>query len=221
MLLREISEEQRPRERLLEYGVENLSDSELLALIFRNGCFGESVIDLSQRLIKSFGLSKLNNLSLNELMEVKGIGIAKACCLLAAFEIGNRVSTGKIVCKKINNANDVYSYFYPRLRRLKKERFYSLILDSKNKVIKEDLISVGTIDSSLVHPREIFRSSIKESGSSIVLVHNHPSGDCEPSTEDIIITKRIRKAGKVVGIKVVDHVIVGEGRYFSFEENFI
>jgi DNA repair protein RadC len=213
MMLREVCVSQRPRERLLENGVALLSDAELLALLLEQGSKNESVIDLSLRLISSYGLSSLNSLSIKELTSLKGIGVAKACKVLAAFELSKRVNSGKIVGKKIESASDVFDYYKDKLGDLKKEHFYALLLDSKNRIIKEELISVGTLNASLVHPREVFKSAIKESANAIILVHNHPSGDVTPSPEDREVTELMVKAGEMMDIKVMDHVLIGKGRW--------
>ncbi len=210
MRIKEIAIEQRPRERVKINGIDSLNDSELLALILENGTNGENVIDLSHRLISTFSLESLNSLSLSELMKIKGIGLAKAAKLIAAFELSKRVNSGKICEKVVNNASDIANYYMERLKDKKKEYFIAVFLDSKNKIIKDEVISVGTLNSSLVHPREVFKEAIKNSANSIILVHNHPSGDCEASENDIDITKRIAKSADIVDIKVLDHIIITE-----------
>ena len=213
MRINEICVEQRPRERLKEKGVECLNDAELLAVILQNGSKGENVIDMSHRLISSFGLDKLNSLSLSSLMKIKGIGMAKACKIIAALELSKRVNSGRICEKVVNNASDVASYYMEKLRDKKKEYFIAVFLDSKNKIIGEEVISIGTLNSSLVHPREVFKSAIQHSANSIILVHNHPSGDCEASNEDNIISEKLREAGEMIGIKLLDHIVVGRNNY--------
>ena len=215
MMLREVAVYERPRERLVAKGVSYLSDSELLALLLEKGTKGEGVVDLSHRLINTHGLCSLNSLSLAELMKLKGIGIAKACKIIASFELSRRVSSGKIIGKKIDSAADVASYYTPKLKDLKKEHFYALLLDSKNRIIKEELISVGTLNSSLVHPREVFKSAIKESANAIILVHNHPSGDCEASESDKETTIRLLAIGRILNIQLVDHIIIGNDTWKS------
>ena len=213
MKIKEISIEQRPRERL-KSGV-SLSDSEVLALILENGSKGENVIDLSHRLISTFGVEKLSSLSLQELMKIKGIGLAKASKLIAAFELSKRVSSGKICEKVVRNPSDIASYYISKLKDLKKEHFIAVFLDSKNKIIKDEVISIGTLNSSLVHPREVFKEAIKCSANSIILVHNHPSGSVEASDEDYRVNKILIETGDLVGIKVLDHLIVGDGKWES------
>ena len=210
MRIKEIALEQRPRERLKTKGLDGLNDSELLAIILQNGTNGENVIDLSHRLIASFGLEKLNSLSLPELMKIKGIKLGKASKLIAAFELSKRVNSGKICEKVVKNPSDIAKYYMERLKDLKKEHFIAVFLDSKNKIIKDEVISIGTLNSSLVHPREVFKEAIKNSANSIILVHNHPSGSAEPSDEDYRINKVLIETGNLVGIKVLDHLIVGD-----------
>ncbi|MBW2975695.1 DNA repair protein RadC [Candidatus Woesearchaeota archaeon] len=218
MMLREVATSERPRERMRSFGVGSLSDAELLAVLLQNGCFGENVIDLSHRLIASYGLESLSSLSLNELMQLKGIGMAKACKIRAAFELANRVSSGKIIGKEITSARDVFRYFSPKMGELKKEHFCALLLDSKNRVIKEEIISIGTLNSSLVHPREVFKEAIRNSANAIILVHNHPSGDCKPSSDDSEIFARLAEAGDMLNIKVLDQVIIARNCYWSWKE---
>ena len=209
MLIKEIALEQRPRERLKSKGVDNLSDAELLAIIVQNGSHGENVVDLSHRLISTFGLEKLNSLSLAELMNIKGIKLGKASKLIAAFELSKRVNSGMICEKIVNNPSDIAQYYMEKLKDLKKEHFIAVFLDSKNRIIKDEIISIGTLNSSLVHPREVFKEAIKNSANSIILVHNHPSEDAEASDEDYRVNKVLIETGKLVGIKVLDHLIVG------------
>ena len=219
--IKEIALEQRPRERLKAKGVDSLSDSELLAIIMENGSrgrknsSGESAIDLGNRLISSFGLEKLNSLFLNELMKIKGIKLAKASKLIAAFELSKRVNSGKICEKVIKNPSDIAGYYIEKLKDLKKEYFIAVFLDSKNKIIKDEVISIGTLNSSLVHPREVFKEAIKNSANSIILIHNHPSGSVEPSDEDYRVNKALIEAGNMIGIKVLDHLIVGDKKWTS------
>ena len=215
MLIKQISEEQRPRERLKFKGVDSLSDAELLAIILQNGSKGENVIDLSNRLITTFDIGKLNSLSLQELMKIKGIGLAKASKLIAAFELSKRVNSGRICEKVVKNPSDIANYYIEKLRDLKKEYFIAVFLDSKNKIIKEEVISIGTLNSSLVHPREVFKEAIKNSANSVILVHNHPSGSVEASDEDYRVNKVLAEAGDLVGIKVLDHLVVGGNEWVS------
>jgi len=215
MLMKEIAIDQRPRERLKRHNAESLSDAELLAILVQSGFRGENALDLSNRMISLFGLDSLNSLSLAELMKIKGIGLAKAAKLVAAFELSKRVNSGKICEKVISNASDIANYYMENLRDKKKEYFIAVFLDSKNKIIKDEVISIGTLNSSLVHPREVFKEAIKNSANSIILIHNHPSGEIEPSDEDYRVNKVIVETGNLVGIKVLDHLIVGGEKWQS------
>ena len=187
----------------------------MLALILQNGTNGENVIDLSHRLIASFGLEKLNSLSLTELMKIKGIKLGKASKLVAAFELSKRVNSGKICEKIVKNPSDIAFHYTEKLKDLKKEHFIAVFLDSKNKIIKDEIISIGTLNSSLVHPREVFKEAIRNSANSVILVHNHPSGNVEPSDEDYRVNKVLVETGNLVGIKVLDHLIVGGEKWKS------
>jgi len=219
MRIKEIAIEQRPRERLKSKGVDSLNDSEILALLLQNGTNGENVIDLSHRLISTFGLEEINSLSLTELMNIKGIGLAKAAKLIAAFELSKRVNSGKICEKVISNASDIAHHYMEKLKDKKKEYFIAVFLDSKNKIIKDEVISVGTLNSSLVHPREVFKEAIKNSANSIILVHNHPSGDCEASEQDNKITLKLKEIGDLMDIKLLDHLIICKNKYLSLINN--
>jgi DNA repair protein RadC len=213
MRICDITADNRPRERLLRQGVNVLSDAELLAIILQNGCVGENVIDLSNRLIASYGVEKLNALSPIELMKIKSIGEAKACKIIATFEISKRVSAGRIHDKIVRNSSDIAHYYMEKMKDYKKEYLIAVFLDSKNKIIKDEVISIGTLDSSLVHPREVFKEAIKNSAAGIILVHNHPSGDCEASEEDEVTSQKMVKAGELLNIKMLGHVIVSKARY--------
>lgn len=213
--MKQIAIEQRPRERLKDKGIDNLNDSELLAIILQYGTNGENVIDLSHRLISLYGLEKLNSLSLSELMKIKGIKLGKASKLIAAFELSKRVNSGKICEKIIKNPSDIACHYMEKLKDLKKEHFIAVFLDSKNKIIKDEVISIGTLNSSLVHPREVFKEAIRNSANSIILVHNHPSGSVEASDEDYRVNKVLIEVGELVGIKVLDHLIIGDEEWES------
>lgn len=218
MRIKDIPEENRPRERFQKKGADALSDAELLAIILQKGSAQENVIDMSNRLLSKYGLSKLSELSLNELQEVKGIGPAKAMQVKALFELAKRQNLSKQTGKSITSAQDVFDYSASRFPVKDKECFMVLHLDSKNRVIKDEVVSIGTLNVSVVHPREIFKSAIKESANSIVLVHNHPSGDPTPSKDDEEVTEKLFEAGALLNIKVLDHVIVGRDGYWSFNE---
>ena len=230
MKIKEMPNNSRPRERFKQLGPEALSDAELFAIMLRTGSRGkknekgelmpgENVIDMSNRLIAEYGLDKLFECSLKELQQIKGIGQAKAMQILTITEIQKRINQSKAPVKKIACAEDVFNYFHERLKDLKQEHFYVLLLDTKNNIIGEQLISKGILDASIIHPREIFRPAIKNSASKIILVHNHPSGDPAPSREDIEITKILINTGNEIDIKVLDHVIVGDEEWWSEKEN--
>ena len=218
MRIKEISLDNRPRERMEKQGASVLSDAELLAVILQKGTKEENVIDMSNRLISKYGIDKLSSCSLNELQEIKGIGKAKASQILALFEFNKRHSQSKQKGKPIKSAKDVYDYCSPKLSGADKEQFMILHLDTRNRVIKDEIVSVGTLNSSLIHPREVFKSAIKEGANSVILVHNHPSGEAEPSQEDIKITDILFKSGDLLSIKVLDHVIIGNQGYYSFKD---
>jgi DNA repair protein RadC len=219
MRIKDISTENRPRERLEKQGATALSDAELLAIILKIGNKQENVVDMSNRLLSKYGIAKLSSCSLKELQAIKGIGKAKACQILALFELNKRHTLAKQNGKPLKSAKDVFQYVEPKLAHLDRECFMVLHLNTKNCVLKEEVVSLGTLNSSLIHPRELFKSAIKESAHSIILTHNHPSGDPEPSEEDYEITERLFDAGELLSIKILDHVIIGKNRYYSFKEN--
>ena len=218
MKIKELPEQNRPRERFLKYGPEVLSDSELFAIILRTGSPNENVIDMSNRLIKEYGLNNLFDCSIKELQKIKGIGPSKAMQLLAMAELGKRYSQSKNPINKISRAQDVFNLFHERLKDKKQEEFYILMLNSKNNVIKEQFIYKGTLDAAIIEPREIFKEALRNSAAKIILIHNHPSGDPKPSDEDTEITERLFGAGELLNIKVLDHVIIGKENYYSFKE---
>ena len=209
----------RPRERFLKYGPEVLSDAELFAIFLRTGTVGENVTDMSNRLIAEYGLDKLFDCSLKELQKIKGIGPSKAMQVLAMAELGKRYKDSQKSVKKINCAEDVFDYFHERLKDKKEEHFYILMLNTQNIIIGEQLISKGILDASIIHPREVFKPAIKNSASKIILVHNHPSGDPNPSEEDKDITRRLIEVGEGLGIKVVDSVVVGNSKENAENKN--
>jgi len=216
MKIKDLPEQNRPRERFLKYGPEVLSDAELFAILLRTGTIEENVIDMSNRLIAEYGLDKLFDCSLKELQEIKGIGQAKAMEILTIAELQKRINQSKKPIKKITCAEDVFNHFHERLKDKKQEEFWILMLNTQNHIIGEQLISKGILDASIVHPREIFRPAIKNSASKIILVHNHPSGDCFPSGDDLKITKKLTGFGNNFGIKVVDHIIIAENNWWNW-----
>ncbi|MBI2176020.1 DNA repair protein RadC [Candidatus Woesearchaeota archaeon] len=216
MRLLEIPEENRPRERLQKLGPSALSDAELLAIMLGNGTNGENAIEVANRFLSKFSLSKLPALSVSEFRKIKGIGEVKATQLKAAFEISKRASSGIHNSFAIKGAKDVYNYASAKLGGTDKEQFMVLLLNSKNRIIKDEIVSVGILNASLIHPREVFKSAIKESANAIIIVHNHPSGDPTPSEEDKVITSVFKEAGRLLNIQVLDHVIVGRNSHYSF-----
>ncbi|HIJ01135.1 DNA repair protein RadC [Candidatus Woesearchaeota archaeon] len=219
MRIKDITLENRPRERLEKQGPSVSSDAELLAIILKTGNRGENAIDMSNRLISKYGFEKLSTCSPRELQEINGIGSAKACQIVALFELNKRHSYSKTNGKSIKTAKDVFEYCSPRMSSLDREQFIILHLDTKNRVIKDEIVSVGALTGTIAHPREVFKSAIKESAHSVILVHNHPSGDPTPSDEDLKMTERLFEAGEILGIKVLDHVIVGKDGWWSWNDH--
>lgn len=221
-MLKDMQTCEMPRERLLKYGPEALSLAELLAIIIRCGTRDENVLDLSRRILSEFNIKQLQGITPGQIKKFKGIKNAKAAQIIAIFEIAKRISEDKEPFKlKFGNSKDVSDYLMPKMKDLKKEHLIGLYLDTRNQLIKEETISIGTLNSSLIHPREIFRSAVTEACASIILVHNHPSGDPAPSKDDISVTKKIVKASEVMGIELTDHIIIGNDKYVSFKEDGI
>ncbi len=218
--MKDIVSEEKPREKLMERGVFALSNVELLALLLDTGSIEQSVLSLSHEVLKACGgIKGLRAISMNELMNIKGIGSAKACRVIAALELSKRISKGESKdAFQIQSAETVAAMFMEELRYLKKEVFKVLFLDTKNKIICDREISVGSLNSSIVHPREVFKEAVLQSANKVFLIHNHPSGDPTPSKEDIVITKRLREAGQLLGVEVLDHIVIGDGTYKSFQE---
>jgi len=222
MKIKDLPESSQPRERFLKHGPEALSDAELFAIILRTGVVGENVMEMSNHLISKFGLlTKLFDSSLNELQEIKGIGQNKAMQILAIVELGKRYDQEKNSIKKITCAEDVFKLFHRKLRDKKQEHFYMIMLNTKNEIIKEELLTMGILNASVIHPREVFKPAIKNSCNKIILVHNHPSGDPTPSEEDLEITKKMIEVGEELGINVLDHVIIGGDKWWSWKERVL
>jgi len=213
-------EVERPRERLLREGANSLSTAQLLAIILRTGGKGRSALDLAIEVLDTFGdLTKIEVASLIEFNSVKGMGTAKIAQLKAAFELGRRLAEEPFTRGPVfSSSRDVYAYFHGRFKNLKKEVFCCVLLDAKNRILKDCRVSEGTLTNSLIHPREAFKDAIRESAASVIFVHNHPSGDPSPSREDILVTERLVSVGEVIGIRVLDHVITGDEKYTSMKE---
>lgn len=219
--IKEIPQDERPRERLLCYGVEQLSNEELLAILLKTGTRDMSAKVLASYLLKEIGnISELQHTSYQVLAQMKGIGRAKACTLLATVELGKRVLQKKsILYQKFTDAYQVASYYQDKIGHFKQEYFICIYLDVSKKLIHEKVLFIGTLNRSLVHPREVFKEAYQVSASSIICVHNHPSGEVLPSKEDVLFTSQLVKVGKMLGIEVIDHIIIGEDKYYSFFEN--
>ncbi len=219
--IKEMALEERPREKMLTKGEKSLSNAELLSIILRTGTKKQSVLELANYILnkESQGIRWLNDITIEELCEIDGIGLSKATQIKAALELGIRISSAKPNKYKVKNPWDIYKYYMESLRYLNKEVFKTILLNSKNEIICDIEVSIGTLNASLVHPREVFREAIKRSSNKIILMHNHPSGNIQPSNEDKNITSRLVKCGELIGIEVIDHIIIGDGIYYSFKEN--
>lgn len=220
--IKDLPKEERPYEKLINNGVDSLSNDELLSILIKSGTNKYSAKELANIILKSINnINDLNNISYKVLTNIKGIGIKKSCVLLAAIELGKRINnyTNSIVSVKLNSSTIVYEYYKKKLMNYKQEHFYCVYLDNSKKIISEKLLFIGTINYSVVHPREIFKEAYYNSASAIICVHNHPSNNILPSNEDIKITHNIKRIGELLGIKLVDHIIVGSNNYYSFLEN--
>lgn len=222
ILIKQIPKEERPRERLIKYGAKNLSTEDLIAIILKTGTKDLSSKYLAGEVLKLVkDISDLRYLSLGKLINISGIGAVKAIELLAAIELGRRVYDERTLDNnlKCNSAEKIYKYFSSELKGLNQECFYCLYLDNHKKLIDKKLLFKGTLNKSLIHPREIFKEAYLSSAAGIICIHNHPSGNVIPSTEDINITNMLVKIGKLQGIPVIDHIIIGNNNYYSFYEN--
>lgn len=222
VLIKDIPLNERPRERLINKGVEYLSNEDLLAILLKTGTKENSVKVLANNILKQLDdINNLKDINLEKLVKIKGIGKAKACELLAAIELGKRLNKkiDNLNQIKIYSSNSIYEYYQDKLKDKLQEYFYCVYLDTKNHIIKDKLLFIGTINESLIHPREIFKEAYLLSASSIICIHNHPSGNVNPSNNDIIMTKQLVEVGKILGIKVLDHIIIGKNNYYSFNDN--
>lgn len=223
MQINDMHVSERPMEKLERYGKENLSDAELFAIIFRTGIRKTNAVELAREMLmrhpNGHPLVSLYQDSLLELQEVSGIGKVKAAQVHAVLELSKRIAKqGQSQNVKITSASAVARLYMEDLRHLRKECFKVIYLDTKNQVIADENISIGSLNASIVHPREVFKNAVKRSANSIIAMHNHPSGDPTPSKEDVDITRRIRQAGELLGITLLDHIIIGDHKYISFKE---
>ncbi|HBL36178.1 MAG TPA: hypothetical protein DD734_00805 [Firmicutes bacterium] len=211
---------ERPRERLEKYGAESLSTIELMAIVLRTGAADLSVLDMAKLLLAKFQtLPRLATASTQELAGVRGMGKIKAIQLLAAFELGKRLHTSYLTPDEpLSSPQEVAGFLIPRLGLLDQEHFLTLHLNTKNRLLGTETISIGTLDASLVHPREVFKAAIRQSSAALILAHNHPSGDPRPSREDLNLTRRLKESGELLGIPILDHVIIGARNYYSLKE---
>jgi DNA repair protein RadC len=218
--LRDWPEEDRPRERMKRLGAEALSHAELLAILLRTGSRRESAVHLAQRVLHDCGgLRRFAERSWDELTHISGIGPAKALELQASVELGRRVARSRLPDSvSVTRPQDAADLLMEELRHLREEHFVVLFLNTKNRVIGRQTLSIGSLNASVVHPREVFRAAIRRSSASILCAHNHPSGDPTPSPEDLQLTRRLSEAGELVGIELLDHIVIGDNRYVSLKE---
>ena len=218
-------EDERPRERLLQFGEASLSEAQLLAIVLRTGdpASKANAVDVARGLLDLFDndLSAISNATVAELSQARGIGPAKGCEIKAAFELGLRrlqKQGGPFPQQQFRCSEDVANFYMPRFADKKREQFQVLMLDRKNRFMRDVMISQGSLDASVVHPREVFNTAIRDSAAAIICIHNHPSGDPQPSPEDRALTRRLLDAGETIGIPVLDHIIVGRNCYVSFKD---
>lgn len=217
MKIKNLPKHERPREKLIEKGALNLRDRELLAIILRTGRAEKNVLEIADDILKKYSKKKILALEYKELSKIKGIGPEKACTLLAAFELTKRaLKVEDNNLPYINSAKDAMAHLQ-ELRTAKKEHFVVLYLNARNQLIHKETISIGTLDANLVHPREVFKPAIDKLAASIIVAHNHPSGGAEPSAADIELTKRLKEAGKLLGIEIIDHIIMTNGSFICVD----
>jgi len=218
MKIKDLPRVERPREKLIAKGAENLKDSELLAILLRTGRAGKNVIEMSSQILSKSSKKRLLQMTYPDLLKINGINSAKAATLLAAFELSKRaLDVDDTNLPTIITAKDAMAQLTD-LRNLKKEHFVALYINARNRLIKKDLISVGTLNASLIHPRDVFEPAIAANAAQIIIAHNHPSGDPDPSEDDLVITKKLVESGKILGIEIFDHVIVVKDGFFSFKD---
>jgi DNA repair protein RadC len=220
-MVRDLPLEERPREKLVSYGPAVLSNAELLAILLRTGTRGESVLRMAERVLaycKDRGLASMVHMSVEELAKIHGLGPGKAATVLAAVELGRRLAIAEARVEIIHGPEDVARFAMPHFRHETKEHFAVLLLNTKNHILAMPVISQGSLTASVVHPREVFEAAVRHSAASMILLHNHPSGDPSPSREDIAVTERLVKAGQIMDIPVLDHVIIGNDSFASLKE---
>lgn len=215
-----MSNTEKPRERLQKKGVSSLSNIELFAIILETGSRKESVVDLANRVVAKYSeIADMREVTLQELTEINGIGLAKAAKVLAAIEISKRLDTQKVnPCPVIRGPQDGADLVMQEMSLLSQEHFHCVFLSTRNKLVHRETIFIGSLNSSVVHPREIFKQAMKYSSASVMCFHNHPSGDATPSTQDITVTKRLKKAGDLLGIPLIDHIIIGNNTFTSLKQ---
>lgn len=216
MKIKDLAKVDRPREKLVKYGPDKLSTTELLAILLRTGTKQINVVQLANKILKTWPGEKLQKISITELKTIHGIGETKACEIIAMLELGRRLLKDKQSVLLLS-PQDVWNELKD-IRDHKKEHFVVFFLDSRNQEIKREIISVGTLNANLVHPREVFEPAIKNNAAQIIIAHNHPSGDPEPSPEDVAITNRLAEAGRILGIEILDHIVVSKDKYCSLKE---
>lgn len=216
-MMHDVEESERPRERLFELGPGALSDADLVALVFGSGSGGESVLDVAARVTRSIHLRRLHQTAVEDLLAVKGMGPARAAQLLAAAEIGRRLWPDADPIPLVRGPETIFE-LTADIRRSNREHFVGFYLNSRNQVLRREIISIGSLNASIVHPREVFIPALAVSAASLILAHNHPSGDPSPSEEDLAITRRIAESGRLLGIELLDHVVVAREAYTSFKE---
>ena len=215
MKIKDLPKIDRPREKLEKYGVKKLTEFELLAILLGSGIKGLNVIQLSKKILSIIQKIGIKKITLEDLLKIKGMGKAKASQILATIELGRRLQADKR--REILSAEDIWN-LCADIRDSKKEHFAAFYIDTQNCLIERQIISIGTLNASLVHPREVFEPAVRLFASSVILTHNHPSGNCEPSQDDIEITKRLTEAGKILGMDIADHVIITKDKFLSFKE---
>lgn len=217
MKIKDLPKVDRPREKLIAKGVENLKDSEILAILLRTGKAGKNVVEISSEILSKYPKKRLLQMTYRDLLKISGINSAKATTLLAAFELSKRaLEVNDTNLPTVSTIKDAIAQL-TELRHNKKEHFVVLYLNAKNQLIHKETISMGTLNANLVHPREVFEPAVSHLAAQIIIAHNHPSGDPEPSEDDFVITKRLVEAGKILGIEVIDHIIITKANFLSFE----